>query len=621
MEETDAQNAPGNDAPPQWNLQQAFNVQSAADINTHVRDLEIKVKRFAEEYKGKIGALRAQELHFAVVEYEKIQESLSTLQGWRDISATTGEQEAFFTPRDLRKIDEFPAQVSFFVSEINEMSEEVLYDRMQNPALQKYIPWIIQTRALHDQRLSDTAETYLQLKSPTTYQGWRDFYDLVLDNIEIKNGDQVMSLEQGLDFLHSGADKAQRLSVFKQIAQALRQNESALTLVTNSLAQLRHLEDQWRGFDDAKDQQYAEARMDDAVVDSMIKAVRDSYTDTVHRYYAWKSEKKDTTRLAFAERDADLFGQDSPTYTWAEARRLVTVAFKEVSPDVGDTVERIFNSGRVDGKLRGGKLKTEFVKVAGTDNPPFVSSHFDGSARSVRRLARLMGQAVQLEMSRKKGPLMQAPSPALTEMVGVWGEALVFEHQMTGARDNKSRRALLVERVEDMLEKIVRPVVLATFENTLHAEYRKKGELSAERIAEVWLNARKQSYGSAVNMDGADVKLFWMLERDTIHEPFASYTKAFGECLVHGIDASFKVGRVGTHMDFTDRVEELLSAGGTMRYDRAILDLGVDMDRDKFWTRAMAGVSDMISRLIVLDKAIEQPAPGTGSTPPQGPSS
>lgn len=621
MEEMDAQPPSKASIPPQWDLQQLFNHHASGSVTDQIRALEKNIRTFAEDYKTKTGSLCAQELLFAIKEYENIQESLIRLQGLHDLSKASGDENRFFSPSDLKKIATLPERISFFTAEINQLSEEVLYDRLQNPLLQKYMPWVVQIRALQHWQLTDAAENYLHLKSPTTHEGWRAFYDLVLDGIKVNNNGQKMTLQEGLDFLRSDADSAQRMSVFKQIAQALKKNESAITLVTNSLAQLHQMEDAWRGFHDPREQQYAQARMDAAVVDRMIDLVRDSYGGTVHRYYAWKSEKKDASRLSFAERDADLFGQDSPVYSWDAARRMVVGAFYDVSPDAGIAAEKILNSGHVNATMSPGKLGAEFVKAVVADQPPFVSCHFDGSARSVRRLARLMGQAVQLEMSRDKGVLMQAPPPVLAEMVGVWAETAVFELQMTAAQNPETRRALLVERTEDMLEKVVRPVVLATFENAIHAEYRKKGELSADEIAEIWLNARKQSYGSAVNLEGPDTKVFWMLERDFIHEPFASYTKAFGEYLVSGVGALFKFTRASRPDHFDDLVKDFLSCGGTKRYDHAISNLGVDINKEVFLPRAVQGVKNMVDRLIDLDQTINPPTPGIRPAPKPGLSS
>ena len=71
---------------------------------------------------------------------------------------------------------------------------------------------------------------------------------------------------------------------------------------------------------------------------------------------------------------------------------------------------------------------------------------------------------------------------------------------LAGTSDRKQRKALIAAKVEDMLNTVVRQIAFYTFERRVHTE-RREGELTAERLGEIWLDVQRESLGPAIQLD------------------------------------------------------------------------------------------------------------------------
>ena len=88
-----------------------------------------------------------------------------------------------------------------------------------------------------------------------------------------------------------------------------------------------------------------------------------------------------------------------------------------------------------------------------------------------------------------------APTPlTLAETASVFGEMLTFRALLAATDDPAERRAMLAAKVEDMLNTVVRQIAFYTFERQLHLE-RREGELTPERIGELWMSVQAESLG------------------------------------------------------------------------------------------------------------------------------
>ena len=72
-----------------------------------------------------------------------------------------------------------------------------------------------------------------------------------------------------------------------------------------------------------------------------------------------------------------------------------------------------------------------------------------------------------------------------------------------------------------MLNTVVRQIAFYEFEKRIHDE-RKSGELTPDRIGEIWMDVQGESLGSALKFDD-NYKNFWCYIPHFIHSPCYVY--------------------------------------------------------------------------------------------------
>jgi oligoendopeptidase F len=185
-----------------------------------------------------------------------------------------------------------------------------------------------------------------------------------------------------------------------------------------------------------------------------------------------------------------------------------------------------------------------------------------------------------------------APTPlTLAETASVFGEMLTFKKLLAETKDAKQRKAMLAAKVEDMINTVVRQIAFYTFERRIHIE-RKNGELTAERIGEIWLEVQRESLGPAIELR-AGYESFWCYIPHFIHSPFYVYAYAFGDGLVNSLYAVYERASAG----FAERYLEMLAAGGTKHHSELLAPFGLDARDPKFWQGGLSVIERMIGEL------------------------
>jgi oligoendopeptidase F len=223
-----------------------------------------------------------------------------------------------------------------------------------------------------------------------------------------------------------------------------------------------------------------------------------------------------------------------------------------------------------------------------------VLLNYQGKPRDVMTLAHELGHGVHQVLAAPNGALM-APTPlTLAETASVFGEMLTFKKLLTAAADKKERKAMLAAKAEDMINTVVRQIAFYTFERAVHTE-RKNGELTAERIGELWMDVQRESLGPAIELKPG-YETFWVYIPHFIHSPFYVYAYAFGDCLVNSLYAVYENASEG----FAERYLAMLAAGGTKHYSELLAPFGLDARDPAFWQKGLSVIDGLITELEAL---------------------
>ncbi len=583
---------------PEWNLSDLYSGIDAPEVGHDLEKMDSECVGFETEYKGKLAELTAQDgggkwLAEAVRRYEAIDDLAGRLGSYAglvhagdsldpSISKFYGDVSERLTAASLHLL--------FFALELNRIDDAVIERAMQTPELAHYRPWVEDLRKDKPYQLEDRVEQLFHEKSQTGYSAWNRLFDQTISGLRFKVAGKELAIEPTLSLLQD-RDGKQRKAAADALARTFKDNERTFALVTNTLAKDKEISDRWRGFADVADSRHLNNRVEREVVDALVGSVRAAYPRLSHRYYRLKAGWFDKKKLPHWDRNAPLPFAATGSIAWPEAKNMVLKAYRGFSPDMAEIAERFFANRWIDAPVRPGKAPGAFSHPTTPSAHPYVLMNYQGKPRDVMTLAHELGHGVHQVLAAKNGALM-APTPlTLAETASVFGEMLTFKRLLAETRSAKQRQALLAGKVEDMINTVVRQIAFYSFERAVHTE-RRSGELTAERIGQIWLSVQNESLGPAIDIRPG-YESFWMYIPHFIHSPFYVYAYAFGDCLVNSLYAVYENASEG----FAGRYLAMLAAGGTRHYSDLLKPFGLDAKDPKFWDGGLSVISGMIDEL------------------------
>jgi len=568
---------------PEWRLDDLFSgrddpkiAERLAKAATDNDDL-VKLKGAfvgARANADRLGMLLAESIRL----YEAATNGLWTVGAYASLAASTARDDPAWAKfeADIRgKSSAIAAESLFFTLELNELEEwEIEAALRANSEAARYRPWLRRVRLGRPHELSADLERMLVDRGPAV-ANWTRLYDETLSRLVVAIGRESLTLAEALNRL-SDPDPKQRKAAAQGLAKALEANAPVLGLALNTVAMEKEVEDRWRKFDTPAASRHLANEVDAASVAAMEEAVVDAYPRLSHRYYALKAKLMGKRVLDQWDRNAPLDQAKPKTYNWSQAQGMVLEAFAGLTPVFADHARTFFDHPWIDARPRSGKSSGAYSHPVNSEAHPYVFLNYMGERRDVLTLAHELGHAVHQTLAAPLGTLLADTPLTLAETASIFGEGLVFERLLAEATP-ADRRALLAGKIEDGLNTVVRQIAFHRFETRFHA-LRAESEVSADQIAEIWLEVMGESLGPAVKLNSG-YEYYWAYVSHFVHAPFYVYAYAFGNLLVEALMAAREKDPVA----FTPLYEQLLAAGGTKTYVEALAPFGLDPREKSFW--------------------------------------
>jgi oligoendopeptidase F len=583
---------------PEWNLADLYSGIDAPEVASDLQRMDAECVAFETDYKGKLAEHAAgddggKRLSAAVKRYEAIDDLAGRLGSYAGLVHAGDSLDpaiSKFYGDVSERLTAASTHLLFFALELNRVDDAVIERAMQTPELGHYRPWIEDLRKEKPYQLEDRVEQLFHEKSQSGYAAWNRLFDQTISTLRFKVGAKELAIEPTLNLLQDRDGKKRKVAA-EALAKTFKGNERTFALITNTLAKDKEIADRWRGFEDVADSRHLNNRVEREVVDALVGSVRAAYPKLSHRYYALKAGWFKKKKLAHWDRNAPLPFAATGSIAWPEAKNMVLTAYRGFSPEMAGIAEQFFTHRWIDAPVRPGKAPGAFSHPTTPSAHPYVLMNYQGKPRDVMTLAHELGHGVHQVLAAKNGALM-APTPlTLAETASVFGEMLTFKRLLSQTRNAKQRQALLAGKVEDMINTVVRQIAFYSFERAVHTE-RRNGELTAERIGQLWLSVQGESLGPAIDIRPG-YENFWMYIPHFIHSPFYVYAYAFGDCLVNSLYAVYENAADG----FAGRYLAMLAAGGTKHYSELLKPFGLDAKDPKFWDGGLSVISGMIDEL------------------------
>jgi oligoendopeptidase F len=578
---------------PTWDLGDLYSGMDSPQFKADLEQAAAEARDFAARYGGKLAGLSGDDLGGAIAAYERLQERLGRVGSYAGLLYAGNMSDpaiAQFQQNTQERITAITTTLLFFTLEINRIDDAALDAKLTTPALAKYRPWLRDTRAFRPHQLSDELEKLLHEKQLSGRNAWTRLFDETMARLRFPLDGKALTSAEILHLL-SDKDGAVREKAAKSFGKVMGDNIQIFALLTNTLAKDKEIEDKWRRFPRPPSSRNLANQVEDEVVDALVTAVKEAYPALSHRYYRLKAKWFGVEVLDYWDRNAPLPDADDRTIAWPEATKTVIEAYRAFSPELADVGGRFFANRWIDVPVRPGKAPGAFAHPCVPSVHPYLLLNYQGKVRDVMTLAHELGHGVHQILAGPQGYL-QADTPlTLAETASVFGEMLTFQSLLQSAPDQRTRRTMLASKVEDMLNTVVRQIAFYDFEARLHDE-RRGGELTAQRIGELWFMVQAESLGPALRF-GPEYAHYWAYIPHFIHAPFYVYAYAFGDCLVNSLYAAYQAGTPGFQAKYLD----MLRAGGTLRHKELLAPFGLDASDPAFWSRGLEMLAGFIDEL------------------------
>ena len=582
---------------PEWNLADLYSGMDSPAFAGDVERALADSRSFAETYRGKLAEIAAggdaSVALFAMLKrYEALEDLMGRIMSYAGLlyaGDTSDPQRAKFYADAQEKITEASTDLLFLSLELNRIDDAIIARAMSVAPLDHFRPWLEDVRREKPHQLEDRVEQLFHEKSVTGQGAWNRLFDETITSLRFTIGDRELALEPALNLMQD-PDENVRRQASEGLAATLRANLRTFSLITNVLAKDKEISDRWHGFTDVADARHLSNRVEREVVDALVAAVQDAYPRLSHRYYRLKAKWFGREQLNHWDRNAPLPNVPARSYDWEQARHTVLSAYGSFSPKMAEIARRFFDERWIDAPVRPGKSPGAFAHPTVPSAHPYVLLNYQGKPRDVMTLAHELGHGVHQVLAAPNGALM-APTPlTLAETASVFGEMLTFRALLAQAGPDQ-RRAMLAAKVEDMINTVVRQIAFYSFERKLHLA-RREGELTAERIGELWMSVQGESLGPAIALrEGYET--FWAYIPHFVHSPFYVYAYAFGDCLVNSLYGVYQK----TESGFVEKYFAMLSAGGTKHHSELLAPFGLDARDPAFWQIGLTMIGDMITEL------------------------
>ncbi|MEJ1119929.1 M3 family oligoendopeptidase [Phyllobacterium sp. CCNWLW109] len=588
---------------PEWNLADLYPSPESSELTADLQKAGELSIAFEERWKGTLAAeiAKPQGGDFAqsIAEYEALDDLMGKIGSYAGLvyaSDTSNPKNAKLYGDIQQKLTDASTHLIFYGLELNRIEDALIEKAMDdNSAIGHYRPWLVDLRKDKPYQLDDKLEQLFHEKSITGRGAWNRLFDETMTSLRFEVNGEELPIEPTLNLLQDSSAEV-RKTASDALAKTFKENLRIFTLITNTLAKDKEISDRWRGFEDIADSRHLANRVEREVVDALAEAVQAAYPRLSHRYYKLKAKWLGLDYLNSWDRNAPLPETPQAVIPWAEARETVLSAYNGFAPEMAEIAKRFFDRNWIDAPTRPGKSPGAFAHPTVPSAHPYVLLNYMGKPRDVMTLAHELGHGVHQVLAGDQGALMASTPLTLAETASVFGEMLTFRSLLEKTRDKRERKAMLAQKAEDMINTVVRQIAFYQFERRVHTE-RSNGELTSDRIGEIWLDIQKESLGDAVHF-GPGYENFWTYIPHFIHSPFYVYAYAFGDCLVNSLYAVYQNAESG----FQQKYFDMLKAGGTKHHSELLAPFGLDATDPAFWQKGLSVIEGIIDELEAMDQ-------------------
>jgi oligoendopeptidase F len=574
----------------EWDLEPLVDGGGRGGAERLLADASALASAFRERYAGRVSELDAHALAQAMHELEQIQDLSGRASSYAGLDFSTNTADparGALLQQAEERATEIETRLLFFELEWAALDDDQAERLLSSSELDFCRHFLRSARRYRPHLLSEPEEKVLAEKSISSQSAWGRLFGELTAALRVELEGEEVPLEVALSRLQSPEREVRRTAA-EAVSATLEPGLRTRAFIYNTLVYDKSVEDRLRSYPHWLAYRNLENEASDESVAALIDAVRRRYY-VPQRWYRLKAKLLGLDRLADYDRVAPVGGEDT-SFSFAQARDLVLDTYSSFSPEAGRVTRRFFHEKWVDAPVRPHKRGGAFCSYTVPSAHPYVLLNFTARRRDVLTMAHELGHGLHASLARDQGIFHLSTPLTLAETASVFGEALVFGRLLEASRDDRARLGLLAERMDGAVATVFRQMAMNRFEYLVHTRRREEGELSVDRLAELWRESQTELFGDSVAMSDG-YRSWWSYIPHFISVPGYVYAYAYGQL--------FALSAYRRYLDegasFVPRYLELLAAGGSRSPEKLAEIVGIDLTDPGFWDAGLTLVEEQLA--------------------------
>jgi len=581
----------------QWDLSELYSGPEDLRIETDLAETRQRAEVFAHTYRGKIasGQLDGSALAHALAEYEALSELEHRPSFYASLlfAADTQNSKAQQLVQHTREAATAIANLLvFFTLELIALDEEQLPALLAAPEMAEYRHYLEVLRRFKPHTLSEKEEQLLNQKHLTGNSAFEQLYQELTGSLRFTltvDGEERELTDGEVMALLRHPDRDLRERAFTTFLQTHANHSLVLTSVLNNILLDHKIDCELRHYDDVVMPTHLANEIAPQTVEAMMQTVERHYP-LAQEYFRLKARLLGIAKL----KNTDLYAPieaEVEKIPFAQARELIVTAFGQFSEPFAAIASDFFSNRWIDAEVRSGKRGGAFCAAFSPRHHPYVLCSYNGTSRDVATVAHELGHGIHYSLSRRQNLFNYDAPLVLAETASVFAEIVLTRHLLLQTQNPAARRALLCGLLEEIYGTVFRQTALTRFEMVAHQQ-RRAGHLTAEDIGALWLQEQEKLFGSSVEMISA-YRWGWTYISHFIHSRFYCYSYSFGELLTLALFQRY----LDKGAAFVPGYITLLESGGSQRPERALAQLGIDINQPEFWDQGFRMIKGFLDEL------------------------
>ena len=382
-------------------------------------------------------------------------------------------------------------------------------------------------------------------------------------------------------------DERTREKAWKKELELWKTIEVPMAFALNGIKGASNAVNSRRNFDSTLDRSALQARISRKTLDSMIAVMTESLP-IFRKYMRLKAELLGKSKLAFY----DLFaptGKSEKSRTYDEAADFIVKKFSDFNPELGSFARQAFDNHWIDAEPRLNKVGGAYCTGFHVSGVSRILCNFNGSFSSLSTMAHELGHAYHNSVLKDAPEIYRDFPMTLAETASIFCETIVLEGALTEGNDD-DRFELIEHELMESTQVIVDILSRFIFEKELF-EKRTEGELSAEDLCSLMLDAQKQTYGDAMD-ENCMHPYMWAAKGHYYSQElgFYNFPYAFGKLFGLGLYKLYLQDKGS----FIEKYNKLLYITGSATAEDVTKSVGYDITTKEFWRSSISQIESRV---------------------------